>query len=106
MQTMDSNEVEGKQIFSKDGRELGDIESIRIDVDAWKVMALYVKLRRAVLEKMDLKTPLLGTQIMQIKVEEFSGVADSAVLKRPLKDVLFSGGHPSADANENAKGGA
>lgn len=100
MRTLDHDEIVGKEIFATDGHELGEIVSLQIDADNWRVLALNVKLNRSVHEDLKLKKPLLGSQTVQIRVSEISGIADSAILRRSLKDVLFSGGHPSGEDGE------
>lgn len=98
MHQMSTDDLLGKDIFSKDGWRLGTIDALDLDVDAWRVLSLTVKLRRTVLEDLQLKVPLIRSQKIQIAVEEIAGAADSVVLERPLEDVVFTGGKPTSDA--------
>ncbi len=95
MRVLNTDKLLGKDLFSKDGWQLGTIDSLDVDVEAWQVLSVHVKLQRSVLEDLQLKRPLLRTQKIQISVEEIAGAADSVVLERPLEDVVFSGGKPA-----------
>jgi sporulation protein YlmC with PRC-barrel domain len=96
MRVLNTDELLGKDLFSKDGWQLGTIDSLDVDVEAWQVLSVHVKLQRSVLEDLRLKRPLVRTQKIRIAVEEIAGAADSVVLERPLEDVVFSGGKPAA----------
>ena len=97
MDTISSNDLEGKLIVSQNGREVGEVEGVDVDVKTWKVPTFEVKLRRDVLEELNLKRPLLGSQTVRLSVEHVSGITDTVVLKSSLADLAFIGGRHSED---------
>jgi len=84
MASMKTKELLGKPIVSQDGHDVGEVAGLEIDVDTWKVLALDVKLERAVLETLHLEKPVFGTQTMRIPVDRVSGVSERVVLRVPL----------------------
>jgi sporulation protein YlmC with PRC-barrel domain len=85
-------ELQGIPVVSQDGRELGEVESFVIDIDTWRVEKVEIKVRKRVLEELNLRRPLLGTQVIQVRAEEISGVSDTLVLKSDLSELTFDGG--------------
>jgi sporulation protein YlmC with PRC-barrel domain len=81
MRVMSNTELIGKRILSQDGREIGEVESLHVDVETWRLSAVGVKLRREVLEQLSLKRPLIGTQVIRIPIDQVSGASDTVVLK-------------------------
>ena len=92
MAVMTNYELSGKRVVSQDGRVIGEIESLHIDVETWKVIALGVKVRKDVLDELSLRRPFLGTQVIRIPAEQISGASDTVVLKPPFSGVTFEGG--------------
>lgn len=97
MAEMSNNELAGKMIVAGDGREVGEVDDVYIDVVQWRVTALGVRLRREVLDELHLRRPLLGSQTIRLPVEQVGAVSDTVVLKPPLADVTFFGGTPAGE---------
>ena len=76
-----SNEILDKRVFTQDGREVGTVSGLLIELDAWKVEALDLRLRREALEALHIERPLFGTRSARLRVEHVSGVTDTVILK-------------------------
>jgi len=94
---MSNNELVGKMIVAGDGREVGEVDNVYIDVAQWRVTAIGVRLRREVLEELHLRRPLLGSQTIRLPVEQVAAVSDTVVLKPALAEVSFFGGTPAEE---------
>ena len=89
MSIIGTRDLIGKSVVSQDGAEIGDIQALDVDVDSWKVAALEIRLERGVLEKLNLKKPLLGSQSVRIATDRVSGVSDKVVLKSTVDQIAF-----------------
>jgi len=80
MTIWNSKDVEGKKVFAQHGREVGTVEALEVAIGTWKVEAFLVKLRREVLEELNLKRPLMGSQTIRLPTSHISGISDTVVL--------------------------
>jgi sporulation protein YlmC with PRC-barrel domain len=99
MRAMNNNVLNGKRIVTQDGRVVGEIESLFIDVDTWRVTDLAVKVRKDVLEELKLKRPFIGTQIIRIPTEQISGTSDQVVLKPDFAKMTYEGGESEEEVD-------
>jgi sporulation protein YlmC with PRC-barrel domain len=95
MREINSADLNGKTIVSQDGRRIGRVESVFVDVDNWEVSAVEVKLRRDKLQALELRRPLFGTQTIRIPTDQIAGVGDTIVLRTKLTELSFIGGSPA-----------
>ena len=93
-----SQNILGKVVVGQHGREVGTIDEVLVDTEAWQVVCLGVKLNRDTLEELKLKRPLWGTQSVRISCDEVSGLTDMIVLKHKLEDMAFTEGEAAPDA--------
>jgi sporulation protein YlmC with PRC-barrel domain len=91
MDYIDSPKLQSKKVFSQDGREVGEIEGFSFDSD-WNVVSFTLRVRREVLEELGLKKPMMGTQTVELNVDQVSGLSDSLILRTKLSEVLVTGG--------------
>jgi sporulation protein YlmC with PRC-barrel domain len=87
MPELSSKDLEGKKVFAQHGRDVGTVAGVDIDLATFRVVYLEVKLRREVLESLNLKVPLLGSQSIQLGVEHVSAVTDTIVLKATVEEL-------------------
>ncbi len=85
-------ELRGKPVVSQDGRELGEVESFIVDTATWRIDKVAVKLNKGVLDDLSLRRPFIGTQVIQVRASDISGVSDTLVLKSDLANLRFDGG--------------
>jgi sporulation protein YlmC with PRC-barrel domain len=87
---MKFSELEGKDVISQDGRELGTLADVVLDTSSWHIERLVLKLARDLLEQFHMKRPLFGTQTIQIPVSHVSGVGDKVILHKTLEELTAS----------------
>src|SRR5690606_29349236 len=87
MSRMKFSELEGKEVLSQDGRELGEVSDVTFDPSGWRIDSLVVKLERDLLESFHMKRPLFGTQTIQIATGHVSGVGDKVILRKTLMEL-------------------
>ncbi len=106
MSEMRDEELSGKMIVTQDGRDLGEVAGLIVDVARWRVTGLKVKVRRDRLDDLRLKRPLIGSASIDLPIDQVQAVSDRVVLRAPLDELIFTGGDrtdeqqppPSADA--------
>jgi sporulation protein YlmC with PRC-barrel domain len=96
-------ELEGKGVLTQDGREVGAVDDIVIDYEAWTVRTLVVKLERELLEQFHMKKPMFGTQTIQIPVSYVSGVSDKVILQKKLEELTAAAREKAADQDDSAE---
>ena len=89
---MTNFDLNGKRVVSQDGRVIGEVESLHVDVERWKVVAIGVKVRKEVLDELSLRRPFIGTQVIRIPADQIAGASDTVVLRPPFSEVTFEGG--------------
>ncbi len=92
-----TRELLGTKVLSQDGRDIGEVAGFEIDVAGWSVVALQVKLKRALLVEMGVKKPLVGAPTVSVAVEAVSGMGDSAILRAAFADLGFGEPTPASD---------
>lgn len=78
-----AEELIGRRVFSEDGHWLGEVVRLTIDLSAWRVSMVAIRLRRDLLESLGLEKPWLGSQIVWIRADELSH-GTTLVLDRSL----------------------
>jgi sporulation protein YlmC with PRC-barrel domain len=89
-----SRDLSGKLVVSQDGRIVGEIESVEVATESWRVLGFHVKVKREALEDMRLKKPMMGTQTVLVAPDQVSGIEDVCVLRSALAAVEHTGGKP------------
>lgn len=84
------NELKGRMIMGKGGREIGVLTGIDVDVDKWRVTNIEIKVNKDVLEAMGMKRPVFGTQTITVPISQISRTSDAILLETELSEVLFS----------------
>lgn len=77
---IDDGTLRGKKIITADGREVGEVGTLEIELDTWKIQWLELKLLRDVLETLGLKKPFFGTIHARLAPERIRSVTDNVVL--------------------------
>ena len=89
MQMMGSRQLLGTEVFSQDGHHVGEVQGLEIDLEAWRIQLLEVKLDRKVLDSLRLKKPVFGTQSVRIACNRISGVSAKVILRDDLASLQF-----------------
>ena len=98
MNEMPDESIHQMSVVEQHGRTIGVVAEVLVDTDAWTVSHLKITLNREVLDDLNLKKPLFGTQTIRIPSSELAGAQDVLVLKRKLKDLKFDGGTPAGQS--------
>ena len=89
------SQLEGKDVLSQDGKEMGAVDDLVLDDEGWTLTALVVKLDRDLLESFHMKRPMFGSQTVHVPVGFVSGVGDKVILHKKLDELTALGGDPS-----------
>jgi sporulation protein YlmC with PRC-barrel domain len=87
MQRIKYSDLSGKDVISQDGRVVGAVSDLLLDIDGWHIPTLVVKLARDHLEQFHMKRPIFGTQTIQIPTSYVSGLGDKVILHKTLDDL-------------------
>ncbi len=96
MPALSTADLEGKRVFAQHGRDIGTLVGVEIEVASFRVVALEIKLRREVVESLNVKMPLLGSPTIRLGVEHVSAVTDTIVLTSTVEELAAVAG-ASAD---------
>ena len=96
MTVITTADLKDKKVMTQDGHRIGDVDSVTVDIDAWEVQHIRVKLRREVLESLSLERPLFGTQTVDVSVKEVAGISEAVILRSTLETLTVSGGKTAA----------
>lgn len=80
-------EVIGLEVISSDARVVGTVEGVGIDIQAWKVPALKVGLRRGVEETLGKRRHMFAVEKVYISTAQIDTVSDTVILRRPVSAV-------------------
>ncbi len=80
-----TRDIIGRAVLTQDGREIGTVEALLLEIEEWAARSVEIRLRRDALEALHLKRPLFGTRSVHIGVEHVAGVTDAVVLKVDLQ---------------------
>ncbi len=84
-------DIEGKKVFAQQGREVGVVVGLDVDLDEFKVRSFELKLRRESLEDLNMKVPLMGTQTMHLDVQHISAIGDTILLSISIDQLAVIG---------------
>lgn len=84
-------DLRGRTVLGADGRAIGEITSVMIDSDGWRLQSLQVKLRREVREQLGVSRKLFGSPMVDIPIRAVQSVSDAVILSvsvDSLKDLM------------------
>lgn len=76
------------KVLSKDGRELGEISGLELDVSSMALTAIFLRLDPDVGKDAGVKKPLLGKAELRVDTGKISGIADAVVLRVSAADLV------------------
>jgi sporulation protein YlmC with PRC-barrel domain len=85
----------GRTVIAADGQAIGEVGALLIDTSAWNIVALQIKLHRAVAEQLGAARRILRAATIELPVRMVQSVGDAVLLSVPtleLRQIL-----PNAD---------
>jgi len=85
-------DIRGKDVISADAVIIGTVDSITVDTDIWKVLAIKVSVRKGNEAALNVKKKALGTTRVHVATPQVSSVTDTvtlAVKMAQVKEVLL-----------------
>lgn len=92
MRDMKIEDIVGMEVITGDARVLGNVEGVGIDIQAWKVPALKIGLRKGLEEPIGLKKTRFGSTTIFVNTEGVDSISDMVTLKPDLtatKEVIL-----------------
>ncbi len=96
MRLSDEN-LRGRTVIGADGLAVGEVETLFLDSDAWRIESIRVKLRKEVADQLGAPHSIFRAGTVEVPVRLVQSVGDAVVLSVAvdgLRDVL-PGGHES-----------
>jgi sporulation protein YlmC with PRC-barrel domain len=79
------------KVFAQAGREIGVVQGLDVDLGDFSIRSVEIKLRREVLESLDMKVPLMGTQTISLAVDHVQAIGDTVVLGASIEELAALG---------------
>ncbi len=98
MRLADQN-LRGRTVIGADGLAAGEVAALFIDVEAWRIESILVKLRKDVADQLGAPRSLLHPGTVEVPIRLVQSVGDAVVLAVPvdgLRDVLPGGPQAAA----------
>jgi len=89
MRLSDEN-LRGKTVIGADGQAVGEVATLFLDCDAWRVESLQVKLRRDIADRLGAPRSTFHAGIAEIPIAFVQSVSDAIVLSVPVDDLRQS----------------
>lgn len=83
MQVSDEH-VRGRTVIAADGQAIGEVGALLIDTSAWTIVALRVKLHKAVAEQLGAARGILRAAMLELPVRMVQSVGDAVLLTVPV----------------------
>ncbi|MFW6041164.1 MAG: PRC-barrel domain-containing protein, partial [Thermoplasmatota archaeon] len=81
------SEIRNKKINGSEGRDVGKVEDILIDVEEWNTPSMLVNLNKEVLETLDLKGSMLSKTDMVISMDHVAEISDWIMLDKSADEM-------------------
>lgn len=75
------------KVFAQAGREVGVVTGLDVDLTSFRILTVEIKLKREILESLNMKVPLMGTQSIHLEVSHVSAIGDTMVLGMTLEQL-------------------
>jgi sporulation protein YlmC with PRC-barrel domain len=77
-----------RNVLTTDGRRIGQMTGIKIDVTTWTVQAIVIRLEKAILDELNIKKPIFSTPTVSIPVNLVSKVSDVVQLNAEFANLM------------------
>jgi sporulation protein YlmC with PRC-barrel domain len=86
MRLSDEN-LRGRVVIASDGMAIGEIATLFLDSDAWRVESLQVKLRKDVADRLGADRSMFHAGALEIPIRMVQSVGDAVVLSVAVDDL-------------------
>jgi len=86
----------GMQIVGQNGRIIGIVRGVMVDVTTGQMSNLQAELQPEVASELKLEQPWFGYRSVLLPVSQIAGASDVVVLNTPLETMQFSVANPAA----------
>ena|SRR4051794_20273859 len=86
MRVSDDN-LRGRTVIAADGQAIGEIAALFVDVDAWRIESLNIKLRKEVADQLGASRGIFQAATLELPVRMIQSVGDAVVLSVPTVDL-------------------
>ncbi|MBN1860629.1 MAG: PRC-barrel domain-containing protein [Candidatus Thermoplasmatota archaeon] len=80
------SDLRKKEVISSDGHIIGTVHSAIITQER-TIFGLTIKIKKKMAQTLEKKKPLLSPLLLDVKIDEITGVRDKVVLHHPLKEL-------------------
>ena len=77
-----------RNVLTTDGRRIGQMTGIRVDVTTWTVQAIVIRLEKAILDELNIKKPIFSTLTVSMPVNLVSKVSDAVQLNAEFASLM------------------
>jgi len=77
----------GRAVIAADGQAIGEVSSLLIDTSAWSILALQIKLSKAVAEKIGAARSIIHAATLELPVRMVQSVGDAILLSIPTLEL-------------------
>ncbi len=91
MMRLSDDNLRGRTVIAADGKAVGEVATLFLDVDAWRVESLQVKLRNEVADQLGATRSLFHAATLELPIRTVQSVGDAVVLRvaiDELKEIL------------------
>ena len=86
MQLSDEN-LRGRTVIASDGLAIGEVTSLFLDSDAWRVESLHIRLRKDVADRLGADRSMFHAGGLEIPIRMVQSVGDAVVLAVAVDDL-------------------
>ena len=77
-----------RNVLTTDGRGIGQMTGIKVDVNTWTIQAVVIRLDKAVLDELNIRKPIFSTPSISMPVNIVSKVSDVVQLNVAFGNLL------------------
>jgi sporulation protein YlmC with PRC-barrel domain len=77
----------GRTVIAADGHAIGEVAALMIDTSSWSIVALQIKLQKAVAEQLGAARGLLRAATLDLPVRLIQSVGDAVLLSVPTPEL-------------------
>lgn len=87
MMRLSDNNLRGRSVIAADGLAIGEISSVFIDAEAWRVESLQVTLHKDVADRLGADRSLFHAGMLELPIRMVQSVGDAVLLTVPLDEL-------------------